>query len=106
MVDFIKKVNLGSVQPGQLFILKDKFYLRIITHEYVCNCVEMGTFDICEFAPGLIVRTSDIWLLRPNRAFALCNGNLDELEKVWTKYADDLASESKYHKFDLVDTEG
>ena len=46
MVDFIKKVNLGSVQPGQLFILKGKFYLRITTHEYVCNCVEMGTFDI------------------------------------------------------------
>ena len=60
MVDFIKKVNLGSVRPGQLFILNGKFYLRITTHEYVCNCVEMGTFDICEFATGLMVRTSDI----------------------------------------------
>lgn len=106
MVDFIKKVNLGSVRPGQLFILNGKFYLRITTHEYVCNCVEMGTFDICEFATGLMVRTSDIWLLSPNRAFALCNGYLDELVKLWAKYADDLASEGKYYKFDLIETEG
>lgn len=50
-------VNLGSIKPGNVFVYKNQRYLRIVTHPYTCNCLNMSTWDIEEIAPGILVKT-------------------------------------------------
>lgn len=96
MSSFQETVNLGSVKPGQLFKFKDEYYLRIVTHQYTCNCIKMGKFDICELAPGLLVESSKNWYLKPNLFAMLCYpGNAEEMAEVWQKYLNELAEKQK-----------
>lgn len=96
MSSFRETVNLGSIKPGQLFKFKDEYYLRIVTHQYTCNCIKMGYFDICELAPGLLVETSKNWYLTPNVFAMLCYpGNAEEMADVWQKHLKELGKKQK-----------
>ena len=96
MDSFRETVNLGSIRPGQLFKFKDEYYLRIVTHQYTCNCMKMGEFDICELAPGLLVETSKNWHLKPKLFAMLCYpGNTEEMADVWQKHLIELAEKLK-----------
>lgn len=91
-----ESVNLGSVKPGTLFKFKDEYYLRIVTHPYICNCIKMDDFDICELAPELLVESSKFWKLAPDLFAMLCYpGDVQEMADVWQKHLKETAKEIK-----------
>ena len=91
-----EKVNLGSVEPGTLFKFKGEYYLRIVTHTYACNCIQLGEFDVCELAPGLLVASSQCWKLTPKLFATLCySGDAQEIADVWQRHLKEAAKEIK-----------
>lgn len=91
-----ERVNLGSVEPGTLFKFKGEYYLRIVTHPYVCNCIKMGGFDICELAPGLLVENDKNCQLNPELFAMLCYpGDVQEMADVWQKHLKEVAKETR-----------
>ena len=88
----LERVKLGSIEPGTLF--KDVCYLRIVTHPHFCNCIRMWDFDVCELAPGLLVKSSKFWKLTPVLFSMLCYpGDVQEIADVWLKHLKEAVKE-------------